>query len=348
MPNSKRASIADIAKQLDISVSTVSRALANHKGISEATKGRVRQMAQQLNYRPNQLATALRKGQSKTLGLIVPHIRGYFFPAVMKGIETVASQAGFNVMMCQSNEDVRREQQNIDTLLAAQVEGILVSLSASTHQQLEHFETVRQQGTPLVFFDRIADLEDSTAVVLDDFQGAYRAVTHLIEQGCQRIVHFAGPQHLNTSRNRYLGYQQALRAHGLPVNESLVYALPAMTHEAGRQGMEHLLALNTSLDAVFGAYAIPTVGALEVLNERNLRVPYDVALACFSNEPFTNMTHPRLTVVDQRAEQMGETAVQLLLQLIKRGPGYQPPHLVLKPELIVRASSLQKVAVDSN
>jgi len=342
MAISKRTSIADLAQQLGISVSTVSRALSDHPGISDLTKDRVRQLAQQLNYRPNQLAAALRKGQSKTFGVIVPHIRGYFFPAVMNGIEKVASEAGFNVMMCQSNEDLRREQQNIDALLAAQVEGILVSLSATTHDDWQHLEQVRQQGTPLVFFDRMADLPNSTAVVLDDFQGAYQAVAHLIEQGCTRIAHFAGPQHLNTSRNRYLGYQEALRAHGLPLEEQLVYALPAMTHDDGRRGMEHLLSLGVPIDALFGAYAIATVGAMEVLNERNLRVPQDVALACFSNEPFTNMTHPRLTVVNQRAEQMGETAVRLLLQLIKRGPEYTPPPLVLKPELIIRASSLHK------
>ncbi|HEX8425458.1 LacI family DNA-binding transcriptional regulator [Hymenobacter sp.] len=343
MANPKRTSIADLARQLGISPSTVSRALANHEGISEATKDRVRQLAQELHYRPNQLAAALRKGHSKTLGVIVPHIRGYFFPAVMNGIEKIASRAGFNVMMCQSNEELRREQQNIDTLLAAQVEGILVSLSATTHNEVQHFEQVRQQGTPLVFFDRMADLPGSSAVILDDFQGAYRAVTHLIEQGCTRIAHLAGPQHLNTSRNRYLGYAEALRAHGLPLKEEWVYDLPALTHDAGRLAIEHLLALDASIDAFFAAYAIPTVGALEVLQERNVRVPQDLAVACFSNEPFTNMTQPRLTVVDQRAEQMGETAVQLLLQLLKRGPSYSPPPLVLKPELIVRASSLHKL-----
>ncbi|WP_375434406.1 LacI family DNA-binding transcriptional regulator [uncultured Hymenobacter sp.] len=342
MAKSNRTSIADLARQLGISPSTVSRALADHEGISEATKDRVRQLAQELHYRPNQLAAALRKGHSKTLGVIVPHIRGYFFPAVMNGIEKIASRAGFNVMMCQSNEELRREQQNIDTLLAAQVEGILVSLSATTHNEVQHFEQVRQQGTPLVFFDRMADMPGISAVVLDDFQGAYRAVTHLIEQGCTRIAHLAGPQQLNTSRNRYLGYAEALRAHGLPVKEQWVYHLPELTHDAGRQAMEHLLALDDELDAFFSSYAIQTVGALEVLQERGVRVPQDFAMACFSNDPFTNMTQPRITVVDQRAEQMGETAVQLLLQLLKRGPSYTPPPLVLKPELIIRASSLHK------
>jgi LacI family transcriptional regulator len=337
--SNKRISLHTIAEQLGISTSTVSRALADHPGISEATKARVRQLAEQLHYLPNHLAASLRKGRSNTLGVIVPHINGYFFPAVMNGIEKVASQAGFNVMMCQSNEDVRRERQNIATLLAAQVEGIILSLSATTHQQVGHFEQVQQQGTPLVFFDRMPELPNSTAVVLDDFKGAYQAVTHLIEQGCTRIAHLAGPQHLNTSRNRFLGYQEALRAHGLPLLDELVHALPSSKLEAGRAGMEQLLTLPTPPDGVFAAYAFSAAGALEVLQHKGLRVPQDVALACFSNEPFTTMTQPSLTAVDQRAEQMGETAVRLLLQLLKRGPGYTPPHIVLKPELLVRDSS---------
>lgn len=336
----QQTSLRDLARQLNLSTSTVSRALADHRDIGEATKERVRQLAQELNYRPNQLAAALRKGHSKTLGVIVPHIKGYFFPAVMNGIEKVATREGFNVLLCQSNEDVRREQRNIETLLAAQVEGILVSVSATTHQELQHFEQVRRQGTPLVFFDRVPNLPGSMAVILDDFQGAYQAVRHLIEQGCTRIAHLAGPQHLNTSRNRFLGYKAALEDHGLSFEEEYVYSLPALTHEAGRLAMQHLLALVPELDGVFASYAIPSVGALEVLHEKPVRVPQDVALACFSNEPFTAMTQPHLTVVDQRAEQMGETAVRLFLQLLKRGSAYEPPHLVLKPELIIRDSSL--------
>ena len=336
----KRISLVDIAQQLGLSASTVSRALANHAGISEATKARVHQLAQELHYTPNHLAASLRRGRSNTLGVIVPHINGYFFPAVMNGIEKVASQAGFNVIMCQSNEDVRHERQNVATLLAAQVEGILLSISATTYAEVQHFEQVRQQGTPLVFFDRMPQLPGSTAVILDDFQGAYQAVTHLIEQGCTRIAHFAGPQHLNTSRNRYLGYLEALRAHGLPADERWMHELQGSTIEAGRIGMELLLALDTPPDAVFAAYAFPAAGALEILQERKMRVPQDLALACFSNEPFTDMTQPRLTAVDQRAEQMGETAVRLLMQLIKRGPVYAPPHIVLKPELRIRNSSL--------
>lgn len=341
MPNTnKRISIAELAAQLGLSTSTVSRGLSDHPSISEATKARVRQLAQELNYLPNSLAAALRKGRSNTVGVIVPHINGYFFPAVMNGIEKIASRAGFNVMMCQSNEDIRRERQNVEALLASQVEGILVSVSKGTDQDLSHFRQVQQQGTPLIFFDRMPDLPGSTAVVLDDHLGAYEAVAHLIRQGCRRIAHFAGPQHLNTSRNRLLGYQAALEAHGLPFDERLVYSLPRSNQESGRDGMDYLMGLAERPDAVFTAYAFPAVGALEVLESHRIRVPQDFAIACFSNEPFTTMTHPRLTAVDQRGEQMGETAVNLLLQILKRTPNYSPPRIVLKPQLMLRESSL--------
>ena len=237
----QQTSLRDLAQHLGLSTSTVSRALADHRDISAATKARVRQAAQELHYRPNQLAAALRRGHSQTLGVIVPHIEGYFFPAVMNGIEKVAPREGFNVIICQSNENLRREQRNIDALLAAQVEGILMSVSAATHPKVAHFEQVRRQGTPLVFFDRVPDLPDSMAVSLDNFQGAFQAVRHLIEQGCTRIGHRACPLHLNTSRNRFLGYRAALEAHGLLFDETSVYSLPALTHDGGRLAMQHLL-----------------------------------------------------------------------------------------------------------
>lgn len=340
----KKVSLVDLARQLCLSPSTVSRALAGQKEVSLATQERVRQLAEQMSYLPNHLAASLRRGRSRTLGLLVPHINGYFFPAVMAGIERVASAAGYNVVMCQSDEDVDRERRNIHTLLAAQVEGIILSVSATTRTDTRHLEQARRQGTPLVFFDRVPELPQSTAVVLDDFAGAYRAVTHLIEQGCRRIAHFAGPQHLNTSRNRCLGYQQALRAHGLPAPAEWVYPLAATTLAEGRVGMRQLLALDAAPDALFSAYAYPAAGALEELQARGLRVPQQVAVACFSNEPFTSISQLGLTVVDQHAGHMGEAAVGLLLQLLQHGPDYHPPHLVLAPELHVRTSSQRRAA----
>ena len=334
----KRASISDIARELNLAVSTVSRALSDNPRISEATRQRVWQQAEQLNYQPNHLAAALRKGRSNTLGIIVPHIDGHFFALVLKGIEAVASQAGFNVMLCQSNEDYEHEKKNIDTLINAQVAGILVSLSRTT-RDFHHFGKVRKRGIPLVFFDRILAGSDVSAVVLDDYQGGYQAVQHLIAQGCRRIAHFGGPQHLNIYKNRYLGYQQALHDHNIVVEDELVI-FSDMTLEDGRQGMTQLLALARRPDAVFSASDFSVAGAMQVLKEYGLRVPHEVALAGFSNETFTSLTEPKLTSVDQRCEAMGQAAIGLLLEMVQEsGQPPVPRTIVLQPELVIRESS---------
>ena len=339
----KRASISDIAKALNMAVSTVSRALSGSSRISEATRQRVWQLAGELNYQPNHLAAALRKGRSNTLGVLVPHIDGHFFALVLKGMEAVANQAGFNVMLCQSNEDYEHEKKNIDTLINAQVDGMLVSLARTT-RAFKHFEKVRQRGIPLVFFDRILDGSEVSAVVLDDYQGGYQSGQHLLAQGCRRIAHFGGPQHLNIYKNRYLGYQQALRDHALAVEKELVI-FSDMTLEDGRWGMAQLLALPQRPEAVFSASDFSVAGAMQVLKEHQLRIPHDVALAGFSNETFTSLTEPKLTSVDQRCEAMGQAAIGLLLEMVReRGQPLAPRTIVLPPELVLRESSVKAVS----
>ena len=338
----RRASITDLAKTLGLSPSTISRALSDHDDVSEATKARVRKLAEELHYQPNQLAAALRRGHSNTLGVLVPHITGNFFPQVVHGIATEAAKLGYNLMICQSNEDARQEQKNLDLLMNAQVEGILVSL-ANTTQDIRHFEELRQQDVPLVFFDRTVDDfqgHNISSVVVDDYQGAYQAVSHLIEQGCTRIAHLTGPLNLSINKNRHQGYRDALTAHGLPVVEDLV-VFCEMTQKGGNQALRQLLKLRQRPDAVFCSNDLAAVGALQVVKSHRLRVPQDVAIVGFSNEVFASLTEPMLSSVDQRCEQMGKTAVQLLQKMLKSGPGRvgPPKPIVLKPKLLVRESS---------
>jgi LacI family transcriptional regulator len=336
----KRASITDLARQLNISVSTVSRALNGHNAISEATVKRVTSLAKELGYQPNSLASGLRKGRSNMLGVVVPHIDGNFFSQVVKGIEAAASKAGYHVLICQSNEDVGHERENLETLMNAQVEGILVSLSRTT-REVKHFEKVRKRDIPLVFFDRILEGYDVSAVVLDDRAGGYRATKHLLEQGYQRIAHFSGPQHLNIYKYRRQGYEDALREYNLPVSEELIIS-GDMTIEDGKVAMRQLLALPSPPDAVFSGSDFSAVGALEVLNERGLRVPQDMGLVGFSNELFSRLTVPQITSIDQHCELMGRSATRLLLQIMEeREPHFAPRHVVLQPDLFVRASSLR-------
>jgi LacI family transcriptional regulator len=332
--------MADLARELGVSMTTISRALSDHHSIGAATKQRVLKLAKKLNYQPNHLAAALRKGQSRLLGVVVPYIEGKFFPSVIQGIEQAASKAGFSVIVCQSHEDVQLERRNVETLLNAQVAGVLVSLARNT-LEFHHFDKVRGRGIPLVFFDRIPTGELVNSVVLNDQAGAFAATNHLLEQGCRRVAHLAGPQHLNIYRERQQGYLNALHAHGIePQEELIVYS--DMTQEEGGQAMRQLLMLPNPIDAVFGAGDSVILGALQALKSQGIRVPQDIALAGFSNEGFTAITEPRLTSVDQRCEEMGEAVVRLFLELAA-GPEAQfvQRQVVLQPELFIRESSLQ-------
>ncbi len=337
----KRASITDLAQQLNISVSTVSRALSGHSAISEATVRRVMTLAKELGYQRNNLASGLRKGRSNMLGIIVPHIDGNFFSQVVKGIEAAASKAGYHVLICQSNEDVVHERANVETLLNAQVEGIMVSISRNT-REFRHFEKVQKRDIPLVFFDRVLVGYDVNAVVLDDRAGGYRATKHLLERGYRRIAHFSGPQQLNIYKYRRQGYEDALREYGLPVDEALI-TLGDMSMADGSVAMQQLLALPHPPDAIFSGSDFSAAGALQVLTERGLRVPQDIGLVGFSNELFSSLTVPQITSVDQHCELMGRSATRLLLQVMEeREQPYAPRHVVLQPDLFVRASSLRE------
>ena len=336
MPH-RRASLADLARTLGLSASTVSRALADHKDVATRTKVRVRQLADELGYQPNQLAAALRRGRTNTLGVLVPHIQGHFFPLVIHGITTEAARLGFNVMVCQSSEDAAQERRSLDLLLNTQVEGILVSVANTTHDPAP-FEEVRRQGVPLVFFDRVIEsfgAEGSSAVSIDDYQGAYQAVAHLAAQGCRRIAHFTGHPTLAINRHRLEGYHAALRDAGLVPDPALVLTIE-LGQAGGAAAMRQLLAAPERPDAVFAATDRAAVGALQVLKEAGLRVPHDVALVGFSNEVFTTLTEPTLTSVDQCGEEMGRTAVQLLHRLLEGQPA---PAVVLQPKLWARGSS---------
>jgi len=337
-------SMADLARELGVSMTTISRALSDHHSIGPATKQAVLKLAKKLNYQPNHLAAALRKGKSKLLGVVVPNIEGRFFASVVHGIETAASKAGFSVIICQSNEDVAHERKNLETLLSAQVAGILISVSRTT-VDFRHFEKVRKHGVPLVFFDRMLEGDNVNAVVLNDREGAYQATRHLLEQGCRRVAHFAGMQHLNIYKNRRQGYLDALQSHGIAPDERLITDCD-MTQEGGHEGMAQLLALPEPPDAVFSAGDTAVLGALQLLKSRGLRVPQDVALAGFSNEALTLVTEPMLTSVDQRCEEMGQAAFRLFTELVEaEGTAFSQRQVVLQPQLFVRASSLRKDTV---
>ncbi|MET4105982.1 LacI family DNA-binding transcriptional regulator [Hymenobacter sp. UYP22] len=340
-------SMADLARELGVSMTTISRALSDHYSIGPEMKSKVLKLAKKYNYQPNRLASALRKGKSKLLGIIVPYIEGRFFPSVVHGIETAARKAGYNVIICQSHEDVAQERQNVEALLSAQVAGIMVSLARTT-TQFTHLEKVQSRGLPLVFFDRSMEGEDVHAVVLDDQEGALLSTRHLLAQGCRRIAHLAGPQHLSIYKNRCRGYVEALREAGLPVEEELI-TYTDMTQPEGAAAMHAWLTSPNPPDAVFSAGDYCALGAMQEAERLGFRVPDDVAISGFSNEAFTTITKPTITTVDQRCEEMGQATVRLLLELIEAdGSTFAARQIVLRPELLVRESSLGQVAEPVN
>jgi LacI family transcriptional regulator len=337
----EKTTIHDIAKKLNITASTVSRALNDNPRISEATKKAVQKTAQKLNYHPNQIAAALRNGRSNIIGVIVPTVDRSFFSSVVRGIEEIANQAKYNVMICQSYDDYEKEVATVEALLKSRVDGIIASFAKQT-KDFDHFLKAKERGIPVILFDRSNDELELSHVVVDDYLGAFKATEHLIQQGCNRIAHFAGAQRISIYRDRLRGYKDALIAHGLTFTESLVIE-SNLQLEDGRNSMAQLLKSKEMPDGVFSSSAFGILGALQVLKEKGIRVPQDVALVGFSNEPYTSFTEPSITTVEQHSLRMGNAAAEIFLEeVLDDDKKFIPQKIVLKPELIVRQSSMRR------
>jgi LacI family transcriptional regulator len=330
------ATIKDIARELKVSPSTVSRALKNHPDISEETKRAVNELAEKLNYQPNAVALSLKQQRSNTIGVIIPEIVHYFFSSVISGIEDVAYDAGFNVIICQSNEMADREKANVKTLLASQVDGILVSVSKET-KDLGHLQKIRENKVPLVFYDRVISGFKADQVIIDDFDAAYRATRHLTDTGRKRIAHFAGPQNLLIGQQRKEGYKKALEDAGIHLGESLVYE--ADNFEKARLAVLKILETDTEIDGIFAVNDLTAIGAMQTLQKRRIKIPDEVAVVGFSDGRFSGITEPTLTSVDQHGYEMGTVATRMLLKRIRSKEDYPFETKVLEANLIVRGSS---------
>lgn len=337
----EKATIHDIARKLNITASTVSRALNDHPRISAETKKAVLKVARKLNYQPNNIAAALRNGRSNIIGIIVPTADRSFFSSVVRGIEEIANKARYNVMICQTYDNYEKEVATVEALLNARVDGIIASHGKET-VNFDHFLKVKERGIPLILFDRSNDELEVSHVVIDDFLGAYKATEHLIQQGCKRIAHFTNIRKISIYKERLRGYKEALKDYGLDFHESLIVE-SNLQLEDGRSSMEKLLKLRTLPDAIFSASALGAVGAMQILKEKNIKIPQQVALVAFSNEAFTSFTEPSLTAVDQHSLRIGNAAAEIFLEEIAVGnKKFIPQKVVLKPELIIRDSSRRK------
>lgn len=342
----KKSTILDIAKELNVTASTVSRALRNHPRISQSTKEAVWEMAKKLDYQPNNIAAALRKGKSNIIGVMVPTSDRHFFASVIRGVEEVIRDEGYNLIICQSDDQFSKEQLNIEALLKIQVDGIIASVAKET-TDFSHYRKIKDQGVSLVLYDRVNESLEVNAVVTDDYLGAYKAVTHLIEQGCKKIVHFSGKQHINIYQDRLNGYRDALREHNLPVKDEFVFEEDLIRDttkvlKAGRKLGKKLLQLPQLPDGIFSSSDFAAMGAMQVFMENGIRIPEDVAFVGYSNDFSSSIIDPGLTSVDQHTKQMGNFAAQLFLEQVNASQEeFTPRKTLLNPKLVIRKSSLR-------
>lgn len=334
-----RATIHDIASKLNITASTVSRALNDNPRISEATKKKVLKVAKQINYQPNHIASALRSGKSKLIGVIVPTANRNFFSSVIRGIEELANSLNYKVIISQSYDDFDKEAQTVEALLNARVDGIIASI-AKTTENVDHFQKIIEKGIPLVLFDRITNSLEVSQVVIDDHYGAYQTVDHLIKNGCKRIVHFSSNPRINIYHERKRGYEDALKDNGIEVDPKLI-TFSNLQLEDGRRIMQEIIDSKIDFDGVFSSSDYSIMGALQVLKENGYKVPEQVKIAGFGNEPFTSFTEPPITTVDQKSIPMGKITAESFFELLNAGSSSPvAKKTILKPELIIRKSSI--------
>ena len=338
---SEKITIYDIAERLNITAATVSRALNNNPRISASTRKLVMETAIEMNYKQNRLALALKSGKSNNVGVIVPHINRNFFSSIIRGIEEELYPHGYHVIICQTYEIETKEIETINTLLNAQVDGILMSISKATIG-LEHFNRVLDKNVPLIFFDRKKNIEGVSTVTIDDFKGGYEATKHLIEQGCKRIAHLSGDRSLEIYNDRFEGYKKALQENRIPFDERYVLQTKSDV-EAGKKAINKLLKLKERPDAVFSSSDFVALGAIQQLKAKGIKVPEEFCVVGFSNEPFTKFMELSITSVDQSPMAMGKMAAKVFLEQVSDTQNVKiEKKVVLAPELHIRKSSLKK------
>jgi LacI family transcriptional regulator len=330
--------IKDIARELGISPSTVSKALKGHRDISSSTKKSVRELAEKWNYKPDQIALSLKSGLSKTIGVIVPEIVHYFFSTVISGIEDLAYDSGYHVMFCQSSELYAREVKAVEALLSNRVDGILVSVSKVT-DNYDHFRKIQENGIPLVFFDRICEDIDTDRVIVDDETGAYDAVNHLISIGCKRIVHLSGPPNLSIGKNRMDGYRKALREHNITVDESNI--IRCDSREDAAIIVPRLLNRPEKPDGIFAVNDLTAAAAMKIINDMGYLIPDNIAVVGFTSGLISDITNPTLTSIEQHGYLIGKEAVGLLIERIEKKHNLPSQTKIIKTELVIKGSTLR-------
>jgi DNA-binding LacI/PurR family transcriptional regulator len=332
---SSQITIKDIAKQLGISASTVSRALKDHPDISEKTKLKVKELAKELNYKPNVIALSLQRSKSDVIGIIVPQIVHHFFSTVISGIEEYCNKKGYNVLICQSNESVEREVANTQTLISGRVDGIIVSRTKFT-ENFEHFIGVQKSHIPMVFFDRTCHGLQTDKVIIDDYKAAFEATEYLIHSGCKELIHFAGPENLKISAKRMWGFIDALKKNNLQFDDKQVIKADSFTE--GKYETEKIIQSGNLPDGIFTVNDMTAAGVIQTLKRHHIHIPEQISVFGFTNGLISTITHPPLSTVEQNGYLMGYKSAELLINRIENK---EIPYVteIIPTKLLIREST---------
>ncbi|NVJ87782.1 MAG: LacI family DNA-binding transcriptional regulator [Algoriphagus sp.] len=337
MKKGHQVTMKEIAKKLGVSVSTVSRALKDSPELHEETKRKIVEAAKEMNYQPNLLAQSLRISRTKTLGVIVPEITSHFFASCISGIQDFANKRGYNVMICQSNESIDQEIANIKTLVASQVDALMISLSRETNHY-EHLFELYNREIPFVLFDRVQEDIPVSKVTFNDAGGAYQVTNHLLESGCRSIVYVSGPEDLYISKKRKEGYLKALKEYGIEENPEFI-KVTDLTEADNIRIAKEIAAMDPLPDGVFCMIDPLAVDVLTYWKSVGIKVPEQIALAGFTNNPTSAVVEPPLTTVSQPGYEMGKLAVSHLLDQLDGLVSDDPISIVLDTTLVPRKSS---------
>lgn len=342
MSHEKEITIYDIAKQLNISATTVSRGLKDHPSINKLTRKKIAEAAKELGYRSNNFASSLRSKKTHTLGVMVPRLNSYFMAAVMSGMEDAANREGYNLIISQSLEKTTKEVANAQTMFNKRVDGLLVSLAYDT-ENIDHFAPFFRKNIPVVFFDRVYPHADSTCIIIDNYTAAYNITKHLIGEGCRRIMHLGGNMLRNVYSERLRGYKHALRDHKIPFEDKLVY-ISNLSEADGTEAAEYILKMKTKdrPDAVFSSNDTAAVHCMIRVKAEGIKIPANIAFAGFNNDPISKIVEPNLTTINYSGYAIGEMAVTNLINHLTGISNVKTTNtVVLRSDLIIRESSIK-------
>ncbi len=332
----KHVTIKDLASRLHLSTSTVSRALSDDKNIRRETREQVLALAAELGYRRNEVALGLKRGRTNTVGIIVPEMVTPFGAEVIGSIQQVLFEQGLRVIITQSEENPATERENLHLMEQFRVDGIIIDLCHNRENE-EEYRRIQNEGTPIVFYDRVPEADDVTKVVVDDYVQSFFLVEHLIRSGRKRIIHLEAPSYITNARERKRGYHDALEKFRIPYDPALVMKAGVSIGD-GRQAAERLLRDGVHFDALFAFTDTLAIGAMNYLQEQGSSIPEEIAVAGFSGTVLSTIVHPQLTTVEQPLAAMGRTAAELIIEKILH-PQTPPKTVTLKAELKIRRST---------